>query len=87
MTEIRARAADRARKHPLRQVKELADAALTQLSPLFEMYCLIGRPSIPPAIRLRCLAPVRRKPGHALRCSLLLGQRMGPWDPQMRHGL
>jgi transposase len=38
-----------AREHPLRRVKELADAALTQLSPLFdEMYSGIGRPSIPP---------------------------------------
>ena len=36
-------------EHPLRGVKELADAALGQLSPLFdEMYSLIGRPSIPP---------------------------------------
>src|ERR1700724_279562 len=37
------------REHPLRRLKELADAALAQLSPLFdEMYSLIGRPSIPP---------------------------------------
>src|SRR5271154_406505 len=37
------------KEHPLRRVKELADAALTQLSPLFdEMYREIGRPSIPP---------------------------------------
>src|SRR5271169_7013987 len=37
------------REHPLRRVKELAAAALTQLSPLFhEMYRAIGRPSIPP---------------------------------------
>src|SRR3979411_2072255 len=35
--------------HPLRRVKELADAALTQLSPLLdEMYSAVGRPSIPP---------------------------------------
>ena len=32
------------KEHPLRRVKELADAALTQLSPLFdEMYNEIGR--------------------------------------------
>src|ERR1700740_1379990 len=38
-----------AKDHPLRRVKELADAALAQLSPLFdEMYSAIGRPSIPP---------------------------------------
>ena len=31
------------KEHPLRRVKELADAALTQLSPLFdEMYSEIG---------------------------------------------
>ena len=37
------------KEHPLRRVKELAEAALTQLSPLFdEMYSEIGRPSIPP---------------------------------------
>jgi transposase len=37
------------KEHLLTRVKELADAALTQLSPLFdEMYSEIGRPSIPP---------------------------------------
>jgi hypothetical protein len=37
-------------EHPLRGVKELADAALGQLSPLFdERYSLIGRPAIPPS--------------------------------------
>ncbi len=37
------------REHPLRRVKELADAALTQLSPLLDdLYSAIGRPSIPP---------------------------------------
>ena len=37
------------KEHPLRRVKELADAALGQLSPLFdEMYSPIGRPSLPP---------------------------------------
>ena len=37
------------KEHPLRRVKELADAALAQLSPVFdEMYSAIGRPSIPP---------------------------------------
>src|SRR4030081_2915809 len=37
------------KEHPLRRVKEFADAALTQLSPLFdEMYSAVGRPSIPP---------------------------------------
>jgi transposase len=36
-------------KHPLRAVKALAEAALTELSPVFdEMYSAVGRPSIPP---------------------------------------
>jgi transposase len=35
--------------HPLRRIKGLADAALAQLSPLFDqMYSGLGRPSIPP---------------------------------------
>lgn len=36
-------------KHPLRAIKKLADAALAELSPLFdEMYSTVGRSSIPP---------------------------------------
>jgi len=35
--------------HPLRRIKQLADAALKGLSPIFEqMYSAVGRPSIPP---------------------------------------
>jgi transposase len=35
--------------HPLRAIKKLADAALAQMSPLFdEMYSVVGRPSVPP---------------------------------------
>ena len=35
--------------HPLRRIKQLADAALQQLSPVFdEMYAAKGRPSVPP---------------------------------------
>jgi transposase len=35
--------------HPLRTVRQLADSALAELSPLFDrMYAEIGRPSIPP---------------------------------------
>ena len=35
--------------HPIREIKRLADAALRELSPLFdEMYYDVGRPSIPP---------------------------------------
>ena len=36
-------------KHPIRLIKELAEVALKELSPLFEqMYSEVGRPSIPP---------------------------------------
>ena len=35
--------------HPLRTIKRLADAALVELSPVFDrMYAEGGRPSIPP---------------------------------------
>src|SRR5258708_26196300 len=35
--------------HPIRLIKQLAEAALKELSPLFEqMYSEVGRPSIPP---------------------------------------
>jgi transposase len=35
--------------HPLRRIKVLADAALKELSPVFDqMYSAVGRPSIPP---------------------------------------
>src|SRR4051812_15718042 len=35
--------------HPLRRIKQLADAALRELSPVFdEMYAAKGRPSVPP---------------------------------------
>lgn len=37
------------RNHPLRVVKQFADRALAELSPVFdEMYSAGGRPSIPP---------------------------------------
>src|SRR5882672_2115632 len=37
------------RKHPLRVVKQFADRALRELSPVFDqMYAAGGRPSIPP---------------------------------------
>ena len=35
--------------HPLRRIKQLADAAVKELSPLFDqLYSALGRPSIPP---------------------------------------
>jgi transposase len=35
--------------HPLRRIKKVAEAALTEMSPLFdEMYSAVGRPSVPP---------------------------------------
>ena len=37
------------REHPLRRVKQLAEAVLQELSPTFDrMYSRSGRPSIPP---------------------------------------
>lgn len=36
-------------EHPLRQIKQLADQGLSELSPVFDaMYSSVGRPSIPP---------------------------------------
>jgi transposase len=45
------------KEHPIRRIKELADAELKRLSPVFdEMYSGIGRPSIPPETLLKsCL--------------------------------
>src|ERR1700746_1643271 len=37
------------KEHPLRRIKQMADAGLKELSPIFEqMYSPLGRPSIPP---------------------------------------
>lgn len=42
--------------HPLRPIKAMADAALADMSPLFDAsYALFGRPSIPPERLLRAL--------------------------------
>ena len=44
--------------HPLRGIKKLADAALAELSPVFdEMYSTRGRPSVPPERRDRSATP------------------------------
>src|SRR6516225_5314409 len=38
-----------AKDHPLRRIKQMAQEALAQLSPVFdEIYSAVGRPSIPP---------------------------------------
>lgn len=38
-----------AKDHPLRRIKQLAEEALAQLSPVFDqMHSAVGRPSIPP---------------------------------------
>ena len=43
-------------KHPLRAIRVLVDAALTELSPTFDqLYARDGRPSIPPERLLRAL--------------------------------
>ena len=37
------------KEHPLRRIKQLAEAVLEELSPIFDrMYSAIGRPSMPP---------------------------------------
>ena len=42
--------------HPLRGIKKLADAALAELSPVFdEMYAKSGRPSVPPERLLKSM--------------------------------
>ena len=42
--------------HPLRGIKKVADAALAELSPVFdEMYSSVGRPSIPPERLLKSM--------------------------------
>ncbi|MEM9070818.1 MAG: IS5 family transposase [Myxococcota bacterium] len=42
--------------HPLRSIKKLADAALEELSPVFdEMYSSVGRPSVPPERLLKAM--------------------------------
>ena len=39
--------------HPLRSIKALADAVLTEMSPVFDsMYASTGRPSVPPELRI-----------------------------------
>jgi transposase len=51
--------------HPLRPIREMADAALRQLSPEFDhLYSRVGRPSIPPerllrALLIQCLYTIR----------------------------
>src|SRR5580658_11356585 len=37
------------KEHPLRRIKQMAELALKELSPIFdEIYSVLGRPSIPP---------------------------------------
>src|SRR3978361_282876 len=44
------------RDHPLRAIRELADAALESLTAAFgELYARTGRPSIPPEMLLRAM--------------------------------
>ena len=46
-------------QHPLRAIKALADAALSDLSPIFDsMYSKMGRPSIPPERLLKSQLPI-----------------------------
>ena len=42
--------------HPLREIRALVEATLTELSPIFDdLYARDGRPSIPPERLLRAL--------------------------------
>ena len=44
------------RRHPLRDIRKIADKALSELSPVFdEMYAGVGRPSIPPEQLIRAM--------------------------------
>ena len=46
------------KRHPIRKVKELTDAALRQLSPVFDaMYAVSGRDSVPPERLLKASVP------------------------------
>jgi hypothetical protein len=45
------------REHPLRRIKQMAERALKDLSPLFGEICsVLGRPSIPPERLLKSIA-------------------------------
>ena len=75
------------KEHPLRRVKELADAALAQLSPLFDaMYSAIGRPSIPPERLLKALLLMALYTVRSER-TVLRAARLQPVVPLVpRHG-
>jgi len=61
--------------HPLRRVKVLADAVLTQLSPTFDaMYSAIGRPSIPPERLLKSMVLMAL---YSVRSERLLCEQLG----------
>ena len=69
--------------HPLRTIKRFADAALAELSPLFdEMYAADGqgRPSIPPERLLKASLLISLYLG-AQRARLLRGARLSPAVP------
>jgi hypothetical protein len=68
--------------HPIRLIKELAEVALKELSPLFEqMYSEVGRPSIPPErLPWRRAFPCFRRPppvGAGLLAPLSLSNARG----------
>lgn len=78
--------------HPLRRVKALADAALRELSPVFDaMYASTGRSSVPPEALLKgsllmaLYALVNRLPfGNVGRCET--ADRRGELTPTVRGG-
>src|SRR2546426_8811108 len=70
------------RDHPLRRIKQLADAALQQLSPVFDqMYSAMGRPSVPPErlLKARLLMAFYSVRSERLFCELLDYNLMFRW--------
>lgn len=62
-------------KHPLRQVKQLADGVLARLSPTFDrMYSAVGRPSIPPERLLKATVLMAL---YSVRSERLLCEQLG----------
>jgi len=63
-----------ARNHPLRRIKELADEALSRMSPLFdEMYAAGGRPSVPPERLLKAMLLIAL---HSIRSERLFCEQL-----------
>ena len=63
------------KNHPLRKIKKLADAALEELSPVFDqMYAANGRDSIPPEVLLKSMLLMAL---HSVRSERLFCEQLG----------